>query len=183
MQYQTIDGMNSPDKAVKRLINENAINLASCYARLKIVSNDFTKQASDYAGPIRDLVVSVIYAAHDNILVLGQLGARDVLDAVRFNSMDAADYHKQLLTQIGEAIEADDNVQAMHTTYAALVERVRPSQKDAVAEGDELDAADLAAAANDAAPQAEAPQVEAEVFPAAGVAGDDTTALADNGVS
>ena len=108
--YQTLNSTLSVDEKLSRLIKQATLNVSQHFARLGLLTENFSLSSEDFEGYERDYLVSVLYSINENLAVLNFAGAKELTDALFLNMLHAREWYDRTINDIHECIMYNEDI-------------------------------------------------------------------------
>lgn len=108
--YQTLSSTLSADEKLSRLIKQATLNVSQHFARLGLLTENFSLSAEDYEGFERDYLISVLYSINENLAVLNFAGAKELTDALFLNMLPAREWYDEAIGSIHKLMMEDEAI-------------------------------------------------------------------------
>lgn len=127
--YQTLNSTLSADEKLSRLTKQAALNLSMHFLRLNLITTGFSVGVDKFSGIERDYVVGILYTINENLAVLNFAGAKELVDAVFMNQLDARDWYDRAIQEVHEACMNHEAVVHDMEEFEKIMERLNPKPK------------------------------------------------------
>ena len=129
MQYQQLSSTLSEAEKLNRLQKQAALNISHHFARLGLLTENFSLAVEEYEDTERDYLVSLLYTINENLAVLNFTGAKDLIDALFLNMLDGRAWYDAAINLVHTGMVDCPSILEDMADFEEMLNTLNPPQE------------------------------------------------------